>query len=209
MQDWMSTDTECGTTQWDKDLNHGTMWLSHYNSSRLEFPWPDCMWNNPQAQWDHREDKAWEHGGTMWDTPVPWLCLHWSVQASGGREERSRKVMHQSFYLPSASYHVCDHVRYLSDAHVKVLVVHSAGDRLRPVELGLLRRRFWRLDTLWITGHFRWNLQPWWQIYCPCPTVLFRLRNIKSYLNCTSLVSKLASSNSRAGYWSVSKISIK
>ena len=50
--------------------------------------------------------------------------------------------MHQSFYLLSATYRVCDCVRYLSDAHVKVLVVHRAGDGLRPVELRLLRRRF-------------------------------------------------------------------
>ena len=30
------------------------------------------------------------------------------------------------------------HVWYLSDAHVKVFIVNSAGDGLRTVELGLL-----------------------------------------------------------------------
>lgn len=119
----------------------------------------------------------------MWDTPVPWLCLHWSVQASGGRREAGRWCIKACIYWYSQALDLV-HVWYLSDAHVKVFVVYSTGDRLRPVELQLLlHRHSWGLVTIVITGHLRWNLQPWSQTYCSCLTVLIRLRNVWKYLS--------------------------
>lgn len=145
------------------------------------------MWKEPPGteRSERPKNKAWEHGDTTWDTPVPWLCLHWSVQASRRRREAVRwciKAFHQ-LVLPSTTAYVCDHVWYLSDADVKVLVVYGTGDGLRPVELGLLHCKSCRLVPIRVAGHLRWSLQPFWQMYCPRLKSLSRLKEIISNSN--------------------------
>lgn len=79
------------------------------------------------------------------------------------------------------------HVWYLSDAHVKVLIVDSAGDGLRAVELGLLDCQSQRPVSMRITVHLRWNLPPCCQMYRACLTILVKLRNVENDLNNTTL----------------------
>lgn len=66
----------------------------------------------------------------------------------------------------------CELERYLSDAHVKVLVVNSAGDGLSPVEMRLRRVQLRGQVCLLIWSPYRRNLQPRRQAYRSCPTSL-------------------------------------
>lgn len=64
-----------------------------------------------------------------------------SRQAGEGEKQEGDASKPYLSVLPSTSYHVRVYVWYLSDAHVKVFVVYCTGDRLCPVELGLLHRQ--------------------------------------------------------------------
>lgn len=67
---------------------------------------------------------------------------------------------------------------YLSDAHVKVLVVDSAGDGMNPVQMRLRHAQLRGLVRLLIWGHFRRSLQARHQADGSCPaSMLNRAQN--------------------------------
>lgn len=133
-----------------------------------------------EAQWDQTELRSKPKSvGTPCETHLSlgYASIGLSRQAGGGEKQEGDASKPLSTSTQAQLYHLCVHVWYLSNAHVKVFVVYSAGDRVRPVEMGLLHHQSCRFVIILITGRLRWNLQPWCQTHCSCLTILFKSRN--------------------------------